>query len=392
VPTEEKQLPKHKKNPDVGLKSTQFSPNVYIEFDDAKDLAVDEEVTFMDWGNVIIKSVTWNADKTEITSVGAVLHLEGDFKKTKKKLTWLSQSVPGSSPSKSPVNLLLLDYDYLITKKKLEEDDKFEDFLTPVTVFKTHAVGDANLRQLKKGDILQLERKGYYICDKPLEASDKPDSEIHLIYIPDGKLASTVAKTETAAAAPPAEKKEGKAKKADKKAKQSDASTIKMYTMDPVYNKDALPKYTAVSKMYAVKGVYGESEVEDVLVKNGAADPKAAVKKEKKEKAPKAAAAAPAEGGKSYFLLFSPKSTHGNHRTASPISKLDIVVGKILDVQKHPDADSLYVENIDVGEAAPRVVVSGLVKFMTPEQMTVRIVLHLLLCFTHLLTNRANWS
>lgn len=303
VPTQETQLPKHKKNPDVGLKTTQFSPNVYIEFDDAKDLAVDEEVTFMDWGNVIIKNVVWNSDKTEITSVEAVLHLEGDFKKTKKKLTWLSQPVPGSAPSKSPVNLLLLDYDYLITKKKLEEDDKFEDFLTPVTEFKTPAVGDANLRQLKKGDVLQLERKGYYICDKPLEAADKPDAEIHLIYIPDGKLASTVAKNETPGA-PPAEKKEGKAKKAEKKANQSEASTIKMYTMDPVYNKEALPKYTAVSKMYAVKGVYGEPEVEEVSVKNGAAaDGKNVAKKDKKEKAPKAAAAAPAEGGKSHSLL-----------------------------------------------------------------------------------------
>lgn len=29
--------------------------------------------------------------------------------------------------------------------------------------------------------------------------------------------------------------------------------------------------------------------------------------------------------------------------------RLDIRVGKIVDVQKHPDADSLYVEKIDVG-------------------------------------------
>ncbi len=29
-------------------------------------------------------------------------------------------------------------------------------------------------------------------------------------------------------------------------------------------------------------------------------------------------------------------------------------------IEKHPDADSLYVEQIDVGEAAPRTVVSGL--------------------------------
>ncbi len=30
-------------------------------------------------------------------------------------------------------------------------------------------------------------------------------------------------------------------------------------------------------------------------------------------------------------------------------------------IEKHPDADSMYVEQIDVGEAKPRTVVSGLV-------------------------------
>ncbi|XP_023745694.1 probable methionine--tRNA ligase [Lactuca sativa] len=51
------------------------------------------------------------------------------------------------------------------------------------------------------------------------------------------------------------------------------------------------------------------------------------------------------------------------------ISRLDIRVGVITEVQKHPDADSLYVEQIDVGEEQPRTVVSGLVKFIPIEQM-----------------------
>lgn len=53
----------------------------------------------------------------------------------------------------------------------------------------------------------------------------------------------------------------------------------------------------------------------------------------------------------------------------SVISKLDICVGVIKTVKKHPDADTLYVEEIDVGEELPRTVVSGLVKFMQPEDM-----------------------
>ncbi|KAL8106173.1 putative methionine--tRNA ligase [Apium graveolens] len=51
------------------------------------------------------------------------------------------------------------------------------------------------------------------------------------------------------------------------------------------------------------------------------------------------------------------------------ISRLDIRVGLITKVQKHPDADSLYVEEIDVGEGQPRTVVSGLVKYIPLEEM-----------------------
>ncbi|KAK9942897.1 hypothetical protein M0R45_008540 [Rubus argutus] len=51
------------------------------------------------------------------------------------------------------------------------------------------------------------------------------------------------------------------------------------------------------------------------------------------------------------------------------ISRLDIRVGLITKAQKHPDADSLYVEEIDVGEGQPRTVVSGLVKYIPLEEM-----------------------
>ncbi|KAL6867594.1 hypothetical protein ACP4OV_015618 [Aristida adscensionis] len=51
------------------------------------------------------------------------------------------------------------------------------------------------------------------------------------------------------------------------------------------------------------------------------------------------------------------------------VAKLDIRVGLIRKAEKHPDADSLYVEEIDVGEQAPRTVVSGLVKFIPLEEM-----------------------
>jgi methionine--tRNA ligase beta chain len=38
-------------------------------------------------------------------------------------------------------------------------------------------------------------------------------------------------------------------------------------------------------------------------------------------------------------------------------------------IEKHPDADSLYVEQIDVGEEAPRTVVSGLAGKIPMEEL-----------------------
>lgn len=46
------------------------------------------------------------------------------------------------------------------------------------------AAGDTNMRTLQKGDILQLERKGYFIVDEPLT---KPGKPMMLFCIPDGR-------------------------------------------------------------------------------------------------------------------------------------------------------------------------------------------------------------
>jgi len=56
------------------------------------------------------------------------------------------------------------------------------------------------------------------------------------------------------------------------------------------------------------------------------------------------------------------------------VRRLDFRVGRIISAEKHPDAESLYVESIDCGEDAPRTVVSGLVRFVPLEQMQNRMV------------------
>ena len=53
----------------------------------------------------------------------------------------------------------------------------------------------------------------------------------------------------------------------------------------------------------------------------------------------------------------------------SDFEKLDLRVGKVLNCERHPNADKLYVLNVDIGEDEPRQIVSGLASSYTPGQM-----------------------
>lgn len=169
TPTIEMKL-KHKKNPDVGEKKVIFYKDILIDEEDAKTISEGEEVTLMDWGNVIITK------KNDDGSLVGKLHLAGDFKKTKLKLTWLADT-------EDKIDADLVDFDHLLCKDKLEEGDNFEDFLTPETEFHTKAVVDLNIKDLKVGDVIQFERKGYFRLDS-LPKDGKP---YVFFTIPDGK-------------------------------------------------------------------------------------------------------------------------------------------------------------------------------------------------------------
>ncbi|KAG1801063.1 hypothetical protein EV424DRAFT_1331944 [Suillus variegatus] len=93
--------------------------------------------------------------------------------------------------------------------------------------------------------------------------------------------------------------------------------------------------------------------------------------KEKKEKKKDAAAAE--SGGKKKEKASAPPA--GGKAVAEdagePVpSMIDMRIGHIIDVKKHPEADSLYIEQIDLGEeTGPRTVVSGLVNYIPIEEM-----------------------
>ncbi len=56
-------------------------------------------------------------------------------------------------------------------------------------------------------------------------------------------------------------------------------------------------------------------------------------------------------------------------------AEMDIRVATIIEVQNHPDADSLYVLKVDAGEAEPRTICSGLRSSYRPEELENRQIL-----------------
>ncbi|CAN0922992.1 Aminoacyl tRNA synthase complex-interacting multifunctional protein 1 [Linum grandiflorum] len=64
------------------------------------------------------------------------------------------------------------------------------------------------------------------------------------------------------------------------------------------------------------------------------------------------------------------ESEGGGIRDAANL--LDLRVGKIIKAWRHEEADSLYVEEVDVGEAEPRIICSGLVKYIPLQHLEER--------------------
>ena len=172
--------PKHPKNPELGMKKVVFAPTILIDQDDAQSFAVDEEITLMTWGNAIVRDVSHSLNPLSLKTVTKVeleLHLQGDVKKTAKKITWL----PAEGAELVPVTLV--DFDFLITKDKIEEDEKVEDFLTKETEFVTEGLADEDVAKLQRDDIIEFQRKGFYRVDKPLQHGEPAV----LFAIPSGK-------------------------------------------------------------------------------------------------------------------------------------------------------------------------------------------------------------
>ncbi|AAZ12017.1 glutamyl-tRNA synthetase, putative [Trypanosoma equiperdum] len=163
----------HKKAPDMGSKVFYKSGVIFLDAEDVALLKEGDEVTLMDWGNAFIRNIRTSGESGTITDADIVLNLEGDVKKTKHKLTWVAENPEAEV-------MEINEYDHLLTKKKPDPEESLDSILAAVTKYTQEVYSEAATSALKKGDIIQLERRGYYIVDNVIPRKV-------LIAIPDGR-------------------------------------------------------------------------------------------------------------------------------------------------------------------------------------------------------------
>jgi len=216
------EYPKHPKNTDAGTKPVYYSNNVLIEGEDAKTMKEGDLVTFINWGNLRINKVNTTSDK--VTSLEATPELDNkDFKKT-LKITWLANH------SEAPfVPTRCAFFDNIIEKADMTREDDFKQHINKNTKKEYEMLGDPVLNTLKKGDIIQLQRRGYFICDQPyspLSRHSSRESPCMLFHIPDGSTAGMMnqGKDKVKTSTTSVKEKPAKAEKSKKQGRTPSAS------------------------------------------------------------------------------------------------------------------------------------------------------------------------
>lgn len=175
-------VPLHPKNVEVGNKTVWVGPQVLIDYADAECLKEGENATFINWGNLLIAKVHLTNGK--ICSVDASLNLENkDYKKT-IKLTWLCQLAETEYPP-----TFCVYFEHIINKAVLTKEEDFKNYIGHQTRSEVAMRGDPEMKSLKKGDVIQLQRRGFFKVDIPYASGSELSSveqPIVLFFIPDG--------------------------------------------------------------------------------------------------------------------------------------------------------------------------------------------------------------
>jgi len=184
-------LPKDKDGQEFGLKSLFLGPTVLVETEDINGAAegvpritVGERIVLLNWGVVEITELVDGPDGS-FSKITARFDPEGDFKAPPKKIQWVSKSIHN-------VPIKMHEFDFLITKPKLEENDNVADFFNTNSHAVTDMIGEPGMRSLGTNSFLQVLRRGYMRVDEALKKDGTP---LQIFMIPDGKQSamSTIA-------------------------------------------------------------------------------------------------------------------------------------------------------------------------------------------------------
>ncbi len=115
----------HPKNAEMGLRPVRISDRIWVEGADVAKLVAGDDIRLKYWGNVKLSKVHHDSN-------GNVVELEGSISENNtppkgvKIITWLAKT-------DDAILANLVEFDYLITKDKLEENDNIEDVVNPLT-------------------------------------------------------------------------------------------------------------------------------------------------------------------------------------------------------------------------------------------------------------------
>ena len=97
----------------------------------------------MKWGNVTITKKETTAEGNPVL-YGVIDEADKDFKKT-KKITWVC-----ADPD-TTVEVTLTEFDHLITKKKIEENDDVKQIVNHNSKIEYIAIAEGSLRTIQRG-------------------------------------------------------------------------------------------------------------------------------------------------------------------------------------------------------------------------------------------------
>ena len=157
----------HPKNPKVASKQMWTAPSVFIEAQDAAfNVTVGQKVTLMDLGNVMVTDIE--------QSCGVVLSVKGtylpddkDYKSSTARITWLAdckQEKSGAIPVEIREHGNIIDVEGV---NREEGEAGLSKHASKVTEWTYNLTGASSMKSVKQGDIIQIQRRGFYICEEP---------------------------------------------------------------------------------------------------------------------------------------------------------------------------------------------------------------------------------